>query len=224
MGFNAYIEPMNDLLPLAETIAARLKARSETIAVAESSTGGLISAALLAVPGASAYFLGGAIVYTRQAKSLLLAMGDGVPSRDRAARVAAGAARPGAIRGDMGTWRNRRRRAERQSLWRSSRTHLFRDRGNDRAGAHAGNRPLRPPRQYAGVRGRGSRTAGRHLGALMCHARCSFSANQCQKTIGNCAKISTSDQRKGSFAVTRAVSLRQSETAKERGASATQLS
>jgi hypothetical protein len=41
---------MNDLLPLAETIAARLKARSETIAVAESSTGGLISAALLAVP------------------------------------------------------------------------------------------------------------------------------------------------------------------------------
>ena len=68
---------MNDLLPLAETIAARLKARSETIAVAESSTGGLISAALLAVPGASAYFLGGAIVYTRQAKSLLLAIGDG---------------------------------------------------------------------------------------------------------------------------------------------------
>jgi hypothetical protein len=43
----------------------------------------LISAALLAVPGASAYFLGGAIVYTRQAKSLLLAMGDGVPSEFR---------------------------------------------------------------------------------------------------------------------------------------------
>src|ERR1700733_816907 len=42
----------------------------------KSSTGGLISAALLAVPGASAYFLGGAIVYTRQAKSLLLAIGD----------------------------------------------------------------------------------------------------------------------------------------------------
>jgi nicotinamide-nucleotide amidase len=54
---------LNDLLPLAETIAARLKARRETIAVAESSTGGLISAALLAVPGASAYFLGGAVAY-----------------------------------------------------------------------------------------------------------------------------------------------------------------
>jgi len=67
---------MNDLLPLAETIATRLKARKETIAVAESSTGGLISAALLAVPGASAYFIGGAVAYTRQAKRLLLAIED----------------------------------------------------------------------------------------------------------------------------------------------------
>ena len=67
---------MNDLLPLAEAIAARLKARRETIAVADSSTGGLISAALLAVPGASAYFLGGAVAYTRQAKSLLLGIDD----------------------------------------------------------------------------------------------------------------------------------------------------
>ena len=63
---------MNDLIPLAETIAARLKARRESIAIAESSTGGLISAALLALPGASAYFLGGAVAYTRQAKVLLL--------------------------------------------------------------------------------------------------------------------------------------------------------
>jgi nicotinamide-nucleotide amidase len=67
---------LNDLLPLAETIAACLKARRETIAVAESSTGGLISAALLAVPGASAYFLGGAVAYTRRAKGLLLAIDD----------------------------------------------------------------------------------------------------------------------------------------------------
>ena len=50
---------MNNLIPLAETIAARLKGRRESIAIAESSTGGLISAALLAVPGASTYFLGG---------------------------------------------------------------------------------------------------------------------------------------------------------------------
>jgi nicotinamide-nucleotide amidase len=65
---------VNDLIPLAETIAARLKARRESIAIAESSTGGLISAALLALPGASAYFLGGAVAYTRQAKILLLGL------------------------------------------------------------------------------------------------------------------------------------------------------
>jgi nicotinamide-nucleotide amidase len=67
---------MQDLLPLAERLAALLKARRETIVVAESSTGGLISAALLAVPGASAYFLGGAIVYTRDARRALLAIPD----------------------------------------------------------------------------------------------------------------------------------------------------
>ena len=63
---------MQTLLPLAEKIAARLIERRETVAVAEGSAGGLISAALLAVPGASAYFAGGAIVYTRTARSALL--------------------------------------------------------------------------------------------------------------------------------------------------------
>jgi PncC family amidohydrolase len=58
---------MRDLLPYAEKAAALLKARNETVAVAESSAGGLITAALLAVPGASAYCLGGAVIYTRQA-------------------------------------------------------------------------------------------------------------------------------------------------------------
>lgn len=64
------------LQPLAERIAARLIGRRETVAVAESSTGGLISAALLAVPGASAYFIGGAVVYTRAARAALLGIGD----------------------------------------------------------------------------------------------------------------------------------------------------
>src|SRR5271169_2805490 len=62
---------MKDLVAIAEQIAAKLVARKETIAVAESSTGGLISASLLAVPGASAYFLGGAVVYTRDARRIL---------------------------------------------------------------------------------------------------------------------------------------------------------
>jgi nicotinamide-nucleotide amidase len=67
---------MKALLPLAEIVAKRLIARRETIAVAESSTGGLIAAALLAVPGASVYFLGGAVIYTKTARAALLGIGD----------------------------------------------------------------------------------------------------------------------------------------------------
>ena len=67
---------MQVLLPLAEKIAARLVERRETIAVAESSTGGLIAAALLAIPGASAYFVGGAVVYTKVARAALLGIAD----------------------------------------------------------------------------------------------------------------------------------------------------
>jgi PncC family amidohydrolase len=63
---------MQTLLPLAEKIAASLVARKETIAVAESSTGGLISAALLAVPGASAYYRGGGVIYTPRARAALV--------------------------------------------------------------------------------------------------------------------------------------------------------
>jgi nicotinamide-nucleotide amidase len=63
---------MYDLLPLAEYVGQRLKARRETLAIAESSSGGLLSAVLLAVPGASAYFLGGAVVYTAKARVLLM--------------------------------------------------------------------------------------------------------------------------------------------------------
>jgi PncC family amidohydrolase len=58
---------VRELLPHAERVAELLKARRETVAVAESAAGGLITAALLAVPGASAYCLGGTVIYTRQA-------------------------------------------------------------------------------------------------------------------------------------------------------------
>jgi len=63
-------------LPIVEKIAARLIERRETLAIAESSTGGLIAAALLAMPGASAYFVGGAVVYTRTARAALLGIQD----------------------------------------------------------------------------------------------------------------------------------------------------
>lgn len=67
---------MTDIVPLAEKIAAVLTARKQTIVIAESSTAGLISASLLGVAGASAYFLGGAVVYTRQSRRLLLDIPD----------------------------------------------------------------------------------------------------------------------------------------------------
>ena len=60
------------LATMGEAVGALLKARGETVAVAESSTGGLIAAALLAVPGASAYFVGGGVIYTHQAREVLL--------------------------------------------------------------------------------------------------------------------------------------------------------
>src|SRR3954451_24781077 len=67
---------MKELTSIAEQIAEKLIARKQTIAIAESSTGGLISAALLSVPGASAYYLGGAVVYTRDARRLLMDISD----------------------------------------------------------------------------------------------------------------------------------------------------
>ncbi|MCB1000599.1 MAG: CinA family protein [Acidimicrobiales bacterium] len=57
----------DDLRSRARAVGALLRERGETVAVAEGSAGGLVSAALLSVPGASAYYLGGAVVYTRQA-------------------------------------------------------------------------------------------------------------------------------------------------------------
>ena len=63
---------MEELEALAAEVGGKLKARGEKVAVAESSSGGLISAALLSVPGASAYYLGGAVVYTPKARVMLM--------------------------------------------------------------------------------------------------------------------------------------------------------
>jgi PncC family amidohydrolase len=64
----------HDLTGVARQIAEALTRRSETVAVAETAAGGLISAALLALPGASAWFLGGAVAYSAAAKVAWLAL------------------------------------------------------------------------------------------------------------------------------------------------------
>jgi nicotinamide-nucleotide amidase len=94
---------MTELSSLAASLGALLKERKETIAVAESSTGGLISAALLAVPGASAYFLGGGVIYTQAARRALLQLPDASLQGVRSSTEAYALLKARAIRQLLGT-------------------------------------------------------------------------------------------------------------------------
>jgi len=67
---------MHELLPRATQVISLLSARKQMIVVAESSAGGLINAALLAVPGASACCRGGLVVYTYELRRALLGISD----------------------------------------------------------------------------------------------------------------------------------------------------
>lgn len=71
---------MESLTALGSAVGKLLTARRETLAVAESSAGGLINAAFVAVPGASVYYLGGGIVYTLASREALL----GITAQDMA--------------------------------------------------------------------------------------------------------------------------------------------
>ena len=95
---------MPDLLAsLAASVAARLVARRETVAVSESSTGGLISAALLSIPGASAYFVGGGVIYTQTARRALLQVPDEAMRGIRSSTEAAARVQAQAVRERLGT-------------------------------------------------------------------------------------------------------------------------
>lgn len=96
---------MTELGALASRVGELLKERKETLAVAESSAGGLISAALLAVPGASAYFLGGAVVYTQVARRALLRLADESVAGIRSSTEAYALLKARTIRSQLGaTW------------------------------------------------------------------------------------------------------------------------
>jgi hypothetical protein len=146
---------MNTLLPLAEKIAAMLKQRRENIAVAESTTGGLVSAALLSVPGASTYFVGGAVVYTLKARRAMLDLPDsafaGIKSVTERRSDDSCASRTHSIRSHLEHRRDRRKRSHRQSLRRSRRPQLYRDRGPDREIADSRDWEPRPHRQHAHI-------------------------------------------------------------------------
>src|SRR5215472_1465875 len=154
---------VNALLPAAETIANRLIARHETIATAESSTGGLIAAALLAVPGASAYFLGGAVVYTELARAALLGISDAEMQGLRSATET------------YALLLARRVRDRHAAVWGVGETGATGPTGNrhgdpaghtciaiaDRAGNHAAHRQSGAVSEYGGLRHARARTAWR---------------------------------------------------------------
>lgn len=94
---------MTELSSMADAVGALLKRNGQTVAVAESSAGGLISASLLAVPGASAYFLGGAVVYTGAARAALLDIGDDAMAGMRASTEPYALLKARSVRAALGT-------------------------------------------------------------------------------------------------------------------------
>jgi nicotinamide-nucleotide amidase len=94
---------MQELTSMAAPVAALLKARQQTVAVAESSGGGLISAALVAVPGASAYYLGGAVVYTGASRQAFLRVADEAMAGMRASTEPYALLKARTVRQQLGT-------------------------------------------------------------------------------------------------------------------------
>jgi PncC family amidohydrolase len=96
---------MPDLTPLATSVATLLKESQQTVAVAESSAGGLISAALVAVPGASAYYLGGGVIYTLASRRGLLRISEEAMAGMRASTEPYALLKARTIRDHLGaTW------------------------------------------------------------------------------------------------------------------------
>ena len=94
---------MSDLSTLAASVGQLLKDRGDSLAVAESSCGGLLNATLVAIPGASAYYVGGAIIYTRVAQAGLLLVPDEAMEGKRASTEDYAALNASTIRERLGT-------------------------------------------------------------------------------------------------------------------------
>ena len=111
---------MSQLSAMAASVGERLKASRASLGVSESSCGGLISAALVAVPGASAYYLGGGVIYTAASREGLLAIGPDAMKGLRASTepyaLLNAPHHPGIPRRHLGSRRNRCQRSHRQPL------------------------------------------------------------------------------------------------------------
>ena len=147
-------DPMEQLTHIAFGLGAILKERGQTVGVAESSSGGLVSAALLAMPGASAYFQGGGVIYTRDARRALLDFSAAeatmrAATEDYAARIARDIREK--LGCGLGDWRVRRHRASGQFLWRCARPCLRGDLGTGRPYPDRRDRGRRPPAEYVAL-------------------------------------------------------------------------
>ena len=161
---------MEALLPLAEKIGARLKQRNETIGIAESSTGGLLSAALLSIGGASAYFRGGGVIYTAYARKAFLEIPNPLPAPiERASTEPYALLLADTVRARLdASW----------GLGETGATGPTGNRYGDKSGHtciavtgpnflegdYAGDGQFGPHREHAGVRRPGAGTAGRGAG------------------------------------------------------------
>ncbi len=94
---------MESLSSISASVGALLKQYEQTVAVAESSAAGLISAALVAVPGASAYYLGGTVIYTRVSQRELLKIPDDAMADIRASTEAYALLNARSVRQSLGT-------------------------------------------------------------------------------------------------------------------------
>ncbi len=94
---------MANLSSMAASVGALLKEYQQTIAVSESACGGLISASLVAVPGASAFYVGGAVIYTRASQEGLLQVPDQAMAGIRASSEPYASLNAGTIREALGT-------------------------------------------------------------------------------------------------------------------------
>ena len=94
---------MPELQDTAAAVGAALKERQETLSVSESSCGGLLSACLVSIPGASAYYVGGSVVYTRTAQRGLLHVPDEAMADIRASTEAYALLNARTIRESLGT-------------------------------------------------------------------------------------------------------------------------
>ena len=94
---------VESLSSMSGSVGALLKQHEQTVAVAESSAAGLISAALVAIPGASAYYLGGPVIYTRVSQRELLRVPDDAMADIRASTEAYALLNARSVRQSLGT-------------------------------------------------------------------------------------------------------------------------